>query len=102
MAGFCSTCPKETIVRNIHSSQYVYIFVLVCQHLFFDFVALHREFYGMPRVYLDVYEAYRMMSINPDQLLLQIYIVTSKGAKMLQAICDENTQQTTSMSFLAI
>jgi hypothetical protein len=74
----------------------------VCQRLFFDFVALHRELYGMPREYLEVYEAYGTMSINPDQLLLKIYIGASKGAKMLQAICDENTQQTISVSFLAM
>jgi hypothetical protein len=102
MAGFCGTCPKETIIRNIHSSQYVYIFVLVCQRLYFDFFALHREFCGMPREYLEVYEAYRAMSIYPGQLLLKIYIGISKGSKMLQAICDENTQQTTSVSFLAM
>jgi hypothetical protein len=72
IAGFCGNCPKETIVRNIHSSQYVYIFILVCQHLFFDFVALHREFYGMPREHLEVYEAYGTMGMNPDQFLLKI------------------------------
>lgn len=76
--------------------------MLVCQHLFFYFVALHREFYGMPKEYLEVYEAYGMMGMNPDQFLFKIYIGTSKGAKMLQAICEENTQQTTSVSFLAV
>jgi hypothetical protein len=43
-----------------------------------------------------------MMSINPDQLLLKIYIVTSNGAKILQAICDENMQQTSCVPSLAI
>jgi len=102
IGGFCGNCPKETIVRNILSSQYVYIFILVCQHLFFDFVALNREFYGMPRQYLEVYEAYGMMGMNPDQFLLKIYIGTSKDEKMLQAICEENTQHTTSVSFLVV
>jgi len=72
--------------------------MLVCQHLFFDFIALHREIYGMPREYLEIYEAYGMMGMNPDQFLCKIYIGTSKGAK----ICEENTQQTTSVSFLAV
>ena len=52
------------MVRNILSSQYVYNFMLVCQHLFFDFFVLHREFYGMPREYLEIYEAYGMMGMN--------------------------------------
>lgn len=56
----------------------------------------------MPTEYLEVYEAYGMMGMNPDQFLLKIYIGTSKGAKMLQAICEENMQQTTSASFLAV
>jgi len=43
-----------------------------------------------------------MIGMNPDQFLFKIYIGTSKGAKMLQAICEENTQQTTSVSFLAM
>lgn len=47
----------------------------------------------MPREYLELYEACGMMGMNPDQFLLKIYIDTSKGAKMLQVICKENTQQ---------
>jgi hypothetical protein len=39
-------------------------FILVCQHLVFDSVALQRESYGMPREHLEVYEAYGMMGMN--------------------------------------
>lgn len=56
----------------------------------------------MAREYLEVYEAYGMMSMNPDQFLSEIYISTSKGAEKLQANCEENTQQTTSVSVLAM
>jgi hypothetical protein len=59
----------------------------MCQNLFFDFVALQREFYGMPREYLEVHEACGMVGINLDQFLLKIYIGTSEGARILQAIC---------------
>jgi hypothetical protein len=56
----------------------------------------------MPREYLEIYEAYGMMSMNPDHFLSKIFISTSKGAKISQTICEENTQQTTSVPFLAL
>jgi hypothetical protein len=34
-----------------------------------------------------------MMSMNPDQFLSKIWVGTSKGAKISQSICEENTQQ---------
>lgn len=56
----------------------------------------------MAREYLEVYEAHGTMIMNPDQFLSKIYIGTSKGAKMLQANCEGNTQQATNVSVLAM